>query len=58
LTIDKRDQAMVGDGHAMSVTPQILEHMVGATEACFGIDDPVFSKQWAEPSSEGFGLHE
>jgi hypothetical protein len=41
---------MVGDGDAVSVTAQILEHMLGAAEGQFAIDDPVLSKQWPEPS--------
>src|SRR5713226_3867831 len=33
---------MVGDGHAMGVAAQILEHKLWATEGWFQIDDPVF----------------
>ena len=49
---------MVGDSHAMGVTAEILEHVFGAAEGRFGIDDPVFSEQWPQPGSEGLGLRE
>src|SRR4029077_11644875 len=35
LAVSKRDQAMVGDGHAMSVAAQIGEHMFWAAERSF-----------------------
>ena len=46
LLLSQRDQAMVGDGYAMSVTTQILEYVLGASERSFGINHPVFSEQW------------
>ncbi len=49
---------MVGDGHAMGVAAQVLEHIVGAAEGWFGVNDPVFSEQWPEPGSEDLGLRE
>jgi len=47
---------MVGDGHAMGVTAEIVEHIFGAAEGWFGVNDPVFSEQRSEPGSEDFGL--
>jgi hypothetical protein len=44
LPISKRNQSMVGDGHAMSVTAQITEHMLGASERWFRVDHPILSK--------------
>src|SRR5258708_1861773 len=35
LAVGKRDQAVVGDGYAMSVTAQITEHMLWASEGTF-----------------------
>jgi hypothetical protein len=32
LAISKGNQAMVGDGHAMGVATQILQHVFGATD--------------------------
>ena len=49
---------MVGDGHAMGVAAQILEHILGSTERRFRIDHPVFSEQWSQPGSKDFGLSE
>ena len=37
---------MVGDGHAMSVAAQILEHILWAAEGAFGVDHPVLAEQW------------
>jgi hypothetical protein len=36
---------MVGDGHAMGVAAQILEHIFGATEGRFGVDHPILSEE-------------
>ena len=49
---------MVGDGHAMGVAAQVLEHIVGAAEGWFGVNDPVFSEQRSQPGSEDLGLRE
>src|SRR5260221_8404486 len=49
---------MVGDGHAMGVAAEILQHILGATEGTSQVDDPVLSKQWPEPSSEDLGFGE
>ena len=49
---------MVGDGHAMGVAAQILEHILWATEGWFQIDDPVFSEQGSQPGGKGFRLSE
>ena len=49
---------MVGDGHAMGVTAQIMEHMLWAPEGAFRIDHPILSEQWSEPRSKGFRLSE
>lgn len=58
LAFSKRDQAMVGDGYAMGVAAQILEHVCGAAEGRFRVNHPVFSEQWSQPGSEGFALSE
>src|SRR6202166_723572 len=58
LAVGQRDQSMVGDGHAMGVTAEILEHILGTAEGWFAVDDPVSSEQWSEPGSEGLGLRE
>ncbi len=49
---------MVGDGHAMGVAAQILEHKLWAPEGWFQIDDPVFSVQGSEPGGKSLRLSE
>jgi len=49
---------MVGDGHAVGATAQILQHVFGATEGRFRVDRPVFAEQWPQPGSEGLGPSE
>ena len=49
---------MVGDGHAMSVTAQIAEHILWASEGSFRVDYPVLSEQWPAPCGKGFRLSE
>ena len=56
LVFGKRDQAMVGDGHAMGVAAQILEHILGAAKGWFRVDHPVFSEQGPQPGGEDFRL--
>src|SRR6516162_70560 len=58
LSVSKRDQAVVGDGHAMGITTQIAEHMLGASERTLGVDHPVLSEEWSEPRRKGFRLRE
>jgi len=49
---------MVGDGHAMGVAAQILEHKLWAPEGWVQIDDPVFSVQGSQPGGKSFRLSE
>jgi hypothetical protein len=56
LVIGQRDEAIVGDGHAMGVAAEILEYILGAAEGWFAVDHPRLAKQWSEPGSEGPGL--
>ena len=49
---------MVGDGHAMSITAEILEHMFWAAERSFGVDHPVLSEQGPQPRGEDLRLSE
>src|SRR5260370_36693044 len=56
--VGEGDQSVIGDGHAMGVTAQITEHILGATERWFRVDHPVLSKQWPEPCGKGFRLSE
>ncbi len=46
LAIDKGNQAMVGDGHAMGVAAQIMQYIFGTTERTFQVDHPALSVEW------------
>ena len=41
LAIGNGDEAMVGDGHAMGVAAEILQHILGAAEGTFQVHHPV-----------------
>ena len=56
LFIGERDEPMVRDRYAMSVTAQIMEHMLGPPEGTFRVDHPVLSKQFSEPRRESLLL--
>ena len=45
-------QAMIGDGHAMSVAAEIAQHLQGPTEGLLGVDDPVVTVQAANEFCE------
>ncbi len=47
---------MVGDRYAMSVTAQIMEHMLWPSEGTFRVDHPVISEQFSEPRGESLWL--
>ena len=60
LAVGERDQAMVGDGHAMGVAAQILQHVFGATEGTVSSRPPSLfgrvaaarrRRSWAERAS-------
>jgi hypothetical protein len=39
------EEAMIRDGDAVGVAGQIVQHMFGAAEGRFGVDDPVVPKE-------------
>src|SRR5437868_15326492 len=47
---------MIGDGDAMGVAAEILQHVFGSAEGWFGVDDPIFAEQWTQPGSEELGM--
>jgi hypothetical protein len=55
LAIGKGDQPMVGNGRAMGVAAEILQHIFGATEGAFQVDHPILSIERPQPGGEGFG---
>jgi hypothetical protein len=42
----------------MGVAAKVVEYVLGAAERWFGVDDPIFPKQWPEPGGEKFRLSE
>ena len=58
LAVSEGDQAVVGDGHAMSVAAQIVHHVLGATEGTFQVHHPIVSMERPEPSGEGLRLRQ
>ena len=52
------DEAAVGNGDAVSVTPEIGENLGRSAERLLGIDDPVDVPHGGEMSSEGRGFGE
>ena len=42
LAIVERNQSVVGDGHAVGVTAEVVEHILRTTERWFAVDDPMF----------------
>ena len=46
------EQSMIGDGDAMGVAAEITQHLLGAAEGGFGIDDPVLPKQRSQECGE------
>src|SRR5437667_12774118 len=40
LALRKTDQAAVGDGDAMGIAAEIIEHLLGSAERSLGVDDP------------------
>jgi len=46
-------EAMVGDGDAVGVAGQVVEHMLGAAEGRLGVNDPVLLTELPEEVAEG-----
>ena len=49
---------MVGDGHAMGVAAEILQHIFGAAKGTFQVHHPILSIKGPEPSREDLGFGE
>ena len=43
---------MVGDGDAMRIASQVMQHMLGAAEGWLGMDDPVLPIKHAQEEGE------
>jgi len=49
---------MVGDGDAMGIATEILQHVLGSAEGWFGVDDPIFAEERTQPGREELGMGE
>lgn len=58
LAIGQSEQAMVGDGDAVSIAAEILQDILGSAEGWFGVDDPVFAEERTQPGCEELGMGE
>ena len=58
LVVGERDQAMIGDGHAMGVAAEILEHVFGSTEGRLAVNHPMACERVVEPGGEDLGMSE
>src|SRR5258706_1939898 len=58
LAIAEGVQAVVGDGHAVSVAAEIVHHVLGATEGTFQVHHPIVSMEGPQPSGEGLRLRQ
>jgi hypothetical protein len=45
--------AVVGNGYAVRVTGQIVQHVFGSAERWLGVNDPIFLKQGVQKCREG-----
>src|ERR1035441_3535671 len=37
------EEPVIGNGHSMGVSGQVLQQVIGTAEGCFGVDDPTLS---------------
>ena len=54
--VGERDEAVVGDGHAMSVLAKITERVLCASKGAFGVNHRLGAEQGAKPRREGFRI--
>jgi len=52
LAVLEGDQPMVGDGHAMGVTGQVMQDIFGTAERRLGINHPILTEQGTHQSAE------
>ena len=49
---------MVGDGHTMGVTTQVLQHVLWPTQGALQVAHPILAEQRAQPGSKNLGQSE
>jgi hypothetical protein len=50
------NEPVVGDGDAVSVAPEVTDHLLGTAEGGLGIKDPILMKQRSKKRREALGL--
>jgi hypothetical protein len=58
LIVVEGDEAMVGDGNAVSVASQVVEDMFCPAEGRFRVDDPLLMEELIDETVEAIGLSE
>jgi hypothetical protein len=53
LGLVDREDAVVGNGYAVRVTAQIVQHVFRSAERWLGVNDPIFLKQGVQKCREG-----
>ena len=54
--VGERNEAAVGDRHAMSVLTKITERMLRPSKWAFGVNHPLGAEKRTKPRREGFGI--
>ncbi len=54
--LGERDEAAIGDRHAMSVLAKITERVLRPSKGAFGVNYPLGAEQWTKPCCEGFRI--
>ena len=52
LPLFEREQALIGDGDAVGITTEILQHLARPAEGWLGIDDPFFFAERSQIAAE------
>ena len=56
LTVGEGDQPVVGDGHAMGIAGQVVEHVFWSAEGWLGVDNPILPEQLSQKAAEGLAF--
>ena len=53
LRFVNRENAVVGNGHAVRIASQIMQYVLGSAERWLGVNDPIFLKQGVQECRKG-----
>jgi hypothetical protein len=54
LAVGNGQESVIGDGNAVRITGQVVEHMLWSSEGSFSVDHPILTKERPEEGMEGF----